>query len=226
MSFSFHDHTAVFGGSFSPPHLGHSEAVQSLFKNPGVKRVLMVPSFGTPLKSVNVSFSARYEMTKLAFQEIKAGLVEVSDVEATHQIAFSWQLLELLTPQLGSKITFVIGADQFQKLSSWARYPQVMSLCDWIVLLRKPTRLNDLVPHVKQYVSAGWLKAGRDESNFEITNESSKPVRHLRLVTTEAREISATEIRKNLALGKKTELSEMISAPVLSYIERNRLYGT
>ena len=98
MSFDFRDSTALFGGSFHPPHLGHTQAIECLFKNPGVMKIIVLPSYGTPLKKVAVSFDQRMEMAKLAFSSIPS--VKVSDFEQKHQTQYTWQLLEKFSPQI------------------------------------------------------------------------------------------------------------------------------
>src|SRR3954447_18077682 len=60
--------TAVFGGRFDPPHLGHREAVRGLFERPGVSRVVILPSASPPHKPTWASAENRAEMASLNFQ--------------------------------------------------------------------------------------------------------------------------------------------------------------
>src|ERR1044072_1797188 len=60
--------TAVFGGRFDPPHLGHREAVRGLFEHPGVKRVLIVPSASPPHKPTWATAEQRAGMAGLNFK--------------------------------------------------------------------------------------------------------------------------------------------------------------
>jgi nicotinate-nucleotide adenylyltransferase len=64
---NWHEVTAVFGGTFDPPHLGHREAIAGLFKNPGVSRALVIPSFIPPQKPQAVGSDHRVAMAKLCF---------------------------------------------------------------------------------------------------------------------------------------------------------------
>ncbi len=216
MSFDFRHHTAVFGGTFNPPHVGHVEAVKGLFKNPGVAETLIVPSFGTPQKTSDTSFSSRFEMTRLAFPDLT-----VSRVEEELKTQYTWQLLEVLSHN-ASRLAFVIGTDQFTQIESWANFSNLMSMCDWIVLIRKPHQLDDFSATLKKYCGDGWLQATTNSHEFVIKNGN----RQLLCVETEAADLSSTEIRKSFALGKIKEVSELLPKNVFEFIERNHLYGT
>ncbi|MBS1960033.1 MAG: nicotinate (nicotinamide) nucleotide adenylyltransferase [Bdellovibrionales bacterium] len=190
---SFRDHVAIFGGMFDPPHLGHVDAAKALLKNPGVKSVLVVPSYGTPLKNNVTPYKTRLEMTRAAFAGIDKQ-IHVSDIEGEIKCGYSWQLIERLKAQY-LKLAFVIGTDQVAKLPQWNRYPQILELCDWIVLERE----------------------GHKDS-------TPLPMNMVR-VNTPAKEISSTEIREKVAVGKSDELKPFLPRSVREYIESNKIYG-
>jgi nicotinate-nucleotide adenylyltransferase len=216
MSFDFRKTTAVFGGSFNPPHLGHAQAIQGLLKNPGVNKVLVMPSYGTPLKKVSVTFDQRLEMARLAFRSISQ--VEVSNFEQTHRTQFTWQLLEQLAPQ-SSDLAFVIGTDQFAKLDQWAKFPEVLGMCDWIILLRKPTTLDSAQPLIAKYASAGLLKSTGNRDEYLVLGK------RLKLVETDAIEASSTLIRERMALNQVEQVNPMLAPEVREFILRNGIYG-
>ena len=216
MSFDFTDSTALFGGSFHPPHLGHTQAIEGLFKNPGVAKTVILPSYGTPLKKVAVSFEQRMEMARLAFSEIPG--VKVSDFEIKHQIQYTWQLLEKFSSQVKNP-AFVIGTDQFQKLNQWAKFPEVLGMCDWIVLLRKPTTLDNLKPLIHNFVQEHVLRPSGNEDEF--TTKGKK----LKFVETNAINVSSTWLREQIALDHWASIENMIAPKVKEYILRNNIYG-
>ncbi|HUP55886.1 MAG TPA: adenylyltransferase/cytidyltransferase family protein, partial [Bdellovibrionota bacterium] len=59
--------TAIFGGTFDPPHLGHREAVAGLFRNPGVREVWVMPAASPPHKPAIATAEQRLELARLAF---------------------------------------------------------------------------------------------------------------------------------------------------------------
>jgi nicotinate-nucleotide adenylyltransferase len=221
MSVSFENHVVLFGGAFNPPHLGHVDAVRGLAKNPAARKVIILPTFGNPLKPETTPFENRFEMAKLNFPE-----AEVSRFEAEQKTTSTFDLLTRVNLLVANQpVAFVIGTDQLESLDLWVKFPQFLSMCDWLVLLRKPKTLEQCGPILQRLETSGILKPTRDPFSFEICAVQSKP-RTLRLVPTDAANISSTEIREQIALGKKEEVKKFLNPDVKEYIERNRLYGT
>jgi nicotinate-nucleotide adenylyltransferase len=210
-------HTALFGGSFNPPHQGHVSAVRGLLENPGVRRVKIVPSFGTPLKETGVPYAHRLAMARIAFE----GLAEVDGVEGEHRVEFTWQLLEVLKTG-GEPLAFVMGSDQLESLPRWSRFPEVLSRCDWIVLGRKPGGLDRAERAAAVLAAGGTLTRTASPGIYQTPGKASS----LQLCETDAPEISSTRIREFLALDKKESAGQLLPPGVLDYIERNKLYGT
>jgi nicotinate-nucleotide adenylyltransferase len=217
MSTSFREHLVLFGGSFNPPHSGHVTALYGLTRNPGVKSALVVPSFGTPLKTVAVSFEDRLEMARLAFSH----LAEVSDIEGRERIDFTWQLLERFR-SVHEKIAFVMGTDQFAAWRSWAQFPRLLGLSDWIVLLRKPNGMETIRAALESFTADGVIAPSPDPMEWNVTGTP----RVIRFVETEAPMVSGTRIREALESGKVGQVQEFLPEPVLKFIERKHLYGT
>jgi nicotinate-nucleotide adenylyltransferase len=210
-------HTALFGGTFNPPHRGHLSAVKGLLENPGVRRVKVVPSFGTPLKETGVPYAHRLAMARIAFE----GLAEVDGVEGEHRIEFTWQLLETLKNR-GEPLAFVAGSDQLESLPRWKRFPEILGQCDWIILGRKPGGL-DRAERAAAVLAAGGILTRTESPGIYHTPEKAT---HLHLCETDAPELSSTRIREFLALNQKESVGELLPPGVLDYIERNKLYGT
>ena len=220
MSFDFSQHTAIFGGSFNPPHRGHVEAVKGLFEDPRPAKVWVVPSYGTPLKEVGVSYDDRLAMTQIAFHEVSKPLpIVVSDIEKKIQSQFTWQLLQELQTT-APKRAFVMGTDQLEQIEKWARFPDVLGQADWIVLIRKPQTVESIAPILKKYISSELLKPAGDDFNFKWSKGT-----HLRLVPTNAPEISATDLRGAFALRKTDRIKEQLPNGVYEYLEGKKLYG-
>ena len=69
----------LFGGSFSPPHVGHRRALEYFIKQEGLSRVFVMPTFIPPhkLRSDTATAEDRFRMCRLAFGDIPE--VTVSD---------------------------------------------------------------------------------------------------------------------------------------------------
>lgn len=218
MNFSFHEHVALFGGSFNPPHVGHVKAAHALLSDPKVANVIMLPSYGNPLKKAVTAYADRFEMAKLAFTDLK-----VSRFEEEEKIEFTWQLLEKMATR-HTKIAFVIGTDQFADLERWGRFPEVLGLSDWIVLLRRPSRVADSEVPIQNLIKLGILQSTSDRYTFQV--RAGGQSRILRFVETAAPLVSSTHIREQFALGNHEAVHHLLPESVYAFIERKKLYGT
>ena len=147
----------------------------------------------------------------------------MSAIERDEKVKYTWQLLKVLQQDADQPLAFVMGTDQFSQLEKWDRYPEVMGMCDWIVLMRKPQTIFDMGQSLEKYSEQGWLKPLQG-NRFQI-NIAGK-TRVLEFVETHAKDISSTEIRKNYALGKAELNKSLVPEKIHQYIERHKLYGT
>ena len=218
--------TAVFGGTFDPPHLGHREAVRGLFSRPGVKRVLILPAAIPPLKQTLTSTPHRVEMAKICFSqewlqpyptEIEFDLRELSRSGKSYTYD-TLQELRVLVPDLA----FVIGADQLADLKRWHRFPEVLGLCHWLVLERKPAGQE-----LSQSVLKDWESSGiaRKQSPDLWQISGGGAATWLKTVPTDAPAISSTSIREAISRTGQVP-AKALYEPVSRYLYDHRLYGT
>ncbi len=220
--------TAVFGGRMDPPHRGHREAVRGLFQNPGIRNVLVIPSASPPHKAAQVAAEHRAQMTRINFgpsqldrlpNEIQVDLLELTRSQRTPlRPSYSFDTLQELGTRY-PRLAFVLGADQFQELPTWHRFPEILSLCHWIVLQRKPNG-SELAQKTLQLWSASGL--------IEKTQSSAWSIRGSRFfiqtVTTDAPDLSSTQIRKEIAKTGSPPPSSVIPE-VEGYLKLHQLYG-
>jgi nicotinate-nucleotide adenylyltransferase len=225
--------TALFGGRFDPPHLGHEEALRGLFEVPGVARVWVIPSGNPPHKVALAPDLARLEMARAAFLRPSIGgpvdvlPLEIERVRNSGGSSYSWDTLLELKAQGAQNLAFVIGADQLKDLPRWHRFPEVLGLCHWIVLERKPegpALIQEALSHLQ---GSGLIRQAPEASVhglpcFEFTQA---PGQFLLICPTRAQAISSTELREKLACGHQPEELNL-SNEVSLCLKRNRLYGT
>jgi len=220
--------TAVFGGRFDPPHVGHREAVRGLFQFPAVKQVLIMPSGSAPHKPTLATATQRTEMAKLAFgnlpfdslpSEIHFDLSELDRAKRNPYLAtYSFDTISELGV-VHPKLAFVIGADQLAALPTWHRFPELLTLCHWIVLERKPQG-SQLARQTLQEWEASGLVQAKDASTWE----STKAKYLIQIVPTEAKDVSSTQIRETIARTGEPPADSLLPG-VLAYLKEQRLYG-
>ncbi|MGN1122535.1 MAG: nicotinate (nicotinamide) nucleotide adenylyltransferase [Eubacteriales bacterium] len=141
----------LFGGTFNPPHLGHTALARSFYAQSRADLLIVMPSFLPPHKaSAAVSPTDRLAMTRLAFLPLgKEGVnYTVSDYEiAKGDTSYTIYTVKHLLEVYGEKtLALCVGSDMFLSFESWKCAQELLSLCELYTLARHPgeePRLND-----------------------------------------------------------------------------------
>lgn len=236
----WHQVTALFGGAFDPPHRGHREAVAGLFRAPGVRRVQVIPTALAPHKRVVTPAEHRVAMARLNFAPLPADALPAEDVtidlcelERAARApgpSYAFDTIEEARARFG-EVAFVIGTDQLRDLPRWNRFPALLGLCHWLVLLRKPEGADSVAGLLGDWVASGLLEPAGLEGEFPVGRGALPrpfgpqiaPV--LKLIPTDAPALSSTAVRE--ALGRTGQAPEGSLLPgVSSYLKENHLYGS
>ncbi|MDD5371848.1 MAG: nicotinate (nicotinamide) nucleotide adenylyltransferase [Sulfurimonas sp.] len=153
------DTIALFGGSFDPPHIGHTAIVEALREFKDIDKVIVMPTFLNPFKSqFYASASLRVKWLKEIFSDYKN--VEVSEYEVLQEKKVP--TIETVKHLLKSykKIYLVIGADNLASLHEWHRYNELRDLVTFIVVPRDGIEISQefLRLNVNEKVSSTKLR--------------------------------------------------------------------
>lgn len=128
----------MFGGSFDPPHVGHSAIVERLCAL-GAQRLFVVPTFLSPFKATSLFCAAlRLRWARIVFANPK---VVVSDFEIARGVPTpSLQTLEYLHAHFHidstQKLGIVIGADHLARLHEWFGFESLRQKAVFVVFAR------------------------------------------------------------------------------------------
>jgi nicotinate-nucleotide adenylyltransferase len=212
---------ALLGGSYDPVHHGHVALGAYFATLLQVDQLRVIPT-GLPWQKATLKASAqqRADMLALAFagqpfsvtvdlQEIARGALGL----ATYTIDTLRQVRAELGPQ--ASISFLMGADQLQRLDTWHEWQALFGYAHICVAARPGYNLATagLPPAVAQAFSS---RLGTPE---QIRNT---PHGLTYLAQDFAVDISATRIRAALQRGEKAD--SLIPPLVLDYIEQHNLY--
>lgn len=111
--------TIVFGGSFDPVHVEHTNILKAAVRELCADKVIVVPTKNPPHKSASKTpFSDRAEMARIAFSKVPANVI-VDDIENRNDgVNYSSDNLPVLEKKYG-KFVYVIGGDSLLALESW-----------------------------------------------------------------------------------------------------------
>lgn len=157
--------TAIFGGSFDPPHIGHIEIIGHLMQT--FSKVIVVPTYISPFKSSGsyASPNQRLEMLNLALAEQGLSPI-VSDYEIKKGgISYSYQTIQHFIKE-DEQIYFVIGSESVPTLHLWKNAEwlklnvifYVIGRENFDIKLRDDFRL-EIAPFIQKDYSSSLFKA-------------------------------------------------------------------
>ncbi len=198
----------IYGGSFSPPHLGHYRALSAFIEQETPDETLVIPTLVPPHKELcgDASPEERLDMCRLAFRDLPITV----DPREIHRGGKSYTVLtleELKNEE--NRLLFLCGTDMFLTLDAWYRPERIFALAEIVYIQREDGEAG--------------VKANRAlcEKAEEYRRRFGATVRELRAPVTE---ISSSELRDALERGEP--VSDFLHPDVEEYIKRCRLYNT
>ena len=195
----------IFGGTFSPPHIGHVGALSAFARSLPLDKILVIPTFVPPHKEYHEEATSeeRLRMAEIAFSGVTG--VEISDMEIKRGgRSYTYLTLQELCGE-DIKIYFLCGTDMLLTLDEWKNPDKIFDLATICYVRREGDEsLTPLIAEKIQQYRQRW--------NAEIIEIEASVI-----------EISSTELR----LGIKNEDAEIlknIPEKVLSYIDERGLY--
>ena len=195
---------AIYGGTFSPPHLGHVRDAEALSRSVEPDRLLIIPAAVPPHKAPVSGAEAadRLAMCRLAFSHIPN--TEISDMELMRSgKSYTVDTLRLLSA-VPRRIIMLVGTDMFLTLDSWYCAEEIFALAEIAVIRRE--REDDATRSVLQKADEYQRKHGA----------------RIHFIEAEPFEISSTALRACIVEGK--DVSHYLPGAVEEYIKKCHLY--
>lgn len=193
--------TAIFGGTFNPPHLGHVAMAKWASQRTEFDRILVMPAKLPPHKSGHFAAPThRVAMCRLAFADIPG--VSVCEAElALPGKSYTVNTLRSLADGGLVQPTLIIGADSLLGFHTWYDYTEILKLASLLVYERVGIDPTALQAAAKRLLAEG----GR------ITLTDYTPPA-----------ISSSEVREKLTEGSR--VNELLPQAVADYIRAEHLY--
>jgi nicotinate-nucleotide adenylyltransferase len=206
----------IFGGTFNPIHLGHLRAAEEVREALGLERVVFVPSADPPLKrggpEVMAPARERLAWVQLAIAGNAAFSVDPLELGRPGPSYTADTLRELARRLAPARPVFIVGCDAFAELGSWREPKALLELAHFAVMTRPPHggSLADWIP--AELAAELTLAPGADEARHRSAGT------WLRRVPIAALEISSTEVRRRLSVGRSVRylLPDPVHAAVLA----------
>jgi len=208
----------IFGGSFNPPHNGHVNSLATVQKKMGFDLIHIIPNSQNPLKIPmdGPENHHRLEMCRLAFSTYGAAF-QVNDCELKRGgVSYTIDTVhELLKQYKSNELYLIIGADNFENFSDWKEYKKILELVNIVVTTRPGYQIPEDESEWPDYLTP--FVAESDFGALELTTGRS-----IEFITLDDLDISSSELRKLLRIGRPTD--KYLPLSVESYIKENQLY--
>jgi len=205
---------AILGGTFDPVHLAHLAIARAALDRLHAASVLWIPTGRPGYRNAPVaSAEDRVAMLKLAIAGEPRYALDERELqpEAT---GYTVDTLTALRAESGPALPLVllIGTDQLALLDSWSRWQTLFTLAHLAVYPRGDA------PSTHAAVERE-LAARRSDAGSDWRNRSAGAIIGLDAARMD---ISASSVREKLARGD--DVSALLPAPVLDYINARKLY--
>lgn len=194
----------ILGGTFNPPHLGHLICAQEAYLQLGLDRVTLIPARIPPHKPVEDEPGAehRLELCRLAIrgdeQRFSVSGLEVAREGPSYTVD---TLEELHSSAPDHELFLIVGGDIAAGLPNWHEPERVLSLAT-LAVAKRPGTSRAAVDE-----ALGSLRGGERTRFFRMPRIA----------------ISSTMLRERVR--RHESIRYFVPDPVISYIERHRLYG-
>ncbi len=193
----------LFGGTFNPPHLGHTSLAIDFYFESGIDLLIIMPSFIPPHKDCATDATFRLEMTKLAFCDLEKHGINyiVSDYEIKKGgVSYTVDTVEYLLNEYNEEnLALCVGSDMFLSIESWKNPEKLLKKCSLY------TKEREMGEYEKMCLFGNMLEEKYGASIHIMKNE--------------AVEVSSTALRSS-----DNRTTELISPKVEDYIKKNNLY--
>jgi len=208
----------IFGGSFNPPHNGHVNSLVTVQKKMGFDKIHIIPNNQNPLKIPTELPNAehRIEMCKQAFATYgPAFFIDDIEIKRGGKSYTIDTVLELRKQYEAKDLYLIIGADNFETFSEWKDWKKILTEINLVVTTRPGYEIPEAESDFPDYLTS--LIGESDFGAVELTTGRS-----IEFITLDDLDISSSELRKKLRVGRATE--KFLPLSVESYIKNHKIY--
>lgn len=195
--------TAMLGGSFNPIHYGHIQLAKAVKKELDIDRILMVPTYSTPLKdnSEMILPQHRLNMCKIMCREYLDIFVSEIEIQREGRSYTVDTLKRLKSRHPTDELYLIVGADMFLTLDKWKDPKKIFSYASICTVPRNETDYRMLL-----------------NKSADLTQLGAK----CHILKEPVASISSTQIRNSVRQG--SDVSSLVGEEVAKYITENNLY--
>ncbi len=194
----------IYGGTFSPPHIGHINVAHAVAEIEKPDKLLIIPTYISPhkIQDNDATPAQRLEMCRLAFADIPCA--EVTDIEIKREgKSYTYFTLTEICND-SREVVLVCGTDMILTFDSWYKAEEIFKM-----------------------VTIAYARREKDQNISKQIDDKLEYYRkaynaRVKEIKIDAIEISSSEIRRALAISN--DVLEYVPKSVKDYIEKCRIY--
>lgn len=210
-----HKALGILGGTFDPIHLGHLRLALELYETLNLVKVHITPCYQPVHRKLPVaSPEQRLAMVERAVVDESALFADAREIHRRGPSYTIDTLLELRAEVPNTPLCLLVGIDAFLGFTSWHRWEEILEHAHIIIAHRPQYQLP----------STGIIAdliTDRLQKEISYIHENIAGGILLRPIT--ALEISASDIRKQIAMGRNPRY--LLPDGVYNYIKQNGTYS-
>lgn len=210
-----HKAIGILGGTFDPIHMGHLRMALELYETLDLASVHIIPTHQPMYRKAPVaSPQHRLAMVKCAVSDEPALIADDREINRKGPTYTIDTLIELKNELPEIPLCLIMGIDAFLNLPSWHRWKEILDFAHIIVAHR---------PHYQLSPGGIVTDLAKEHQQHEIAYIHENMAGGILLRPITALEISATDIRKQIALGRNPRY--LLPDSVYDYIKQNGIYS-
>ena len=209
----------LFGGTFNPVHWGHLRSAEEIRELFNLEQVIFIPTNISPHKESQVLVSPHHRLTMLNLALEGNSFFVASDIELSRAgKSYSIETVNYFRQTAREACThfFIVGVDAFLEISTWKKYHELFSLCNFIVMTRPGYAIKE-VRHLIPHQVEKEFSYCPDERRFIHRSQFS-----IYLAEITAIDISSQAIRTQVQ--NRRSVTYLLPHAVESYIKEHALY--
>jgi nicotinate-nucleotide adenylyltransferase len=205
----------LLGGTFDPIHFGHLRTALELREALELSEVRLIPCYLPVHRKIPIASAIdRLEMVKCAIEKENDLVADDCEIKRKAPSYSIDTVLELKKKYPGRPLCLIMGIDALLGFPSWHRYEDILSEAHLIIAHRPQYQLpkTGIVADLLKQRLKHHSDALKDKKGGNIMLHPVTPL-----------EISATDIRKQIAIGKNPRF--LLPDRVYEYIQINGVYA-
>ena len=128
----------IYGGTYSPPHIGHLKAAEYAIEALGLDRLLLIPTGVSPHKAMSAGATSADRLQMLRLSAANMEKAQVSDIEILRQgSSYTVDTLRAIREENpGAELVLLMGTDMFVSFLNWREPERILALATLAVFCR------------------------------------------------------------------------------------------